>query len=106
MPLTDIRSIHFPYCLQRQADGSYVVLNREYKPLGFKTNAHIDYAGYPIAVKLKRMTAKTAKKLSCDGSANLTSIYLYNDGCVPTRSRKNMQQYLARLEILAKLKVG
>jgi hypothetical protein len=33
MPLGDVRSVHLPYCIQRQSDGTYVVLNREYRGL-------------------------------------------------------------------------
>ena len=106
MPLTDIRSIHFPYCPKRQRDGKYVVLNREHKPLGFKTSDHINYDDYPIAVELEEMTANLATRLSCKGSADLADIFLYDDGCIPTSNRANMQQYLARLEILATLKVA
>ena len=37
MPLGDFRSVFMPYCLRKQKDGRYVVLNREYKPVGFFT---------------------------------------------------------------------
>ena len=106
MPLGDVRAVHLPYCLERLEDGRYVILNREYKPIGFKTSSWIDYEKYPIAVKFKRLTAKTAEKISARASGNLKEIYLYNDGCVPTRSAKNMEAYLKRLEILAKLKLA
>ena len=106
MPLNDFRSVHLPYCLKRLPDGRYVVLNREYKPLGFKTSAQVHYEEYPIAVKFKGLTQKVAAKLSYKGSEDLDSIFLYNDGCIPTRSAQNMQDYLHRLEILAKLKLA
>jgi hypothetical protein len=41
MPLGDFRSIYLPYCLDKQADGSWLVLNREYKPVGFNTKSHV-----------------------------------------------------------------
>jgi len=104
MPLHDFRSVHLPYCLTKQADGKYVVLNREYKPIGFKTKDWIDYEKYPVAVKIKGLTAKVAAKISYKGSVDLENIYLYNDGCIPTKSAKNMQAYLNRLEVLAKLR--
>jgi hypothetical protein len=106
MPLGDIRSVVLPYVLKRLEDGRYVVLNREYKPVGFLTRVHVKYEDYPIALKLRGLTAAVAKKLSCDGSANLDLIGLYDDGCVPTQSKKNMDAYLERLARLAKLKVA
>ena len=106
MPLGDVRSVHLPYCIQRQPDGSYVILNREYKPLGFKTMEHINYADHPVAVRLRGLRPATAAKLSYDGSSDLKAIYLYNDGTNPSRSAKNMIAYLERLNRLAKLKIG
>lgn len=105
MPLGDVRSVHLPYCIERQSDGTYVVLNREHKPLGFKTGRHLDYAAYPISVKLRGLGAVTTAKISYNGSSDLSRIYLYNDGCIPTRSSTHMAAYLKRLAQFAKLKV-
>jgi hypothetical protein len=103
MSLKDFRSVHLPYCLTRQSDGRYVVLNREYKPLGFQTEEFVKYEDYPIAVKIKGLTPLKASKLSCKGSSDIDNIFLYNDGCIPTRSPAFMKTYLDRLAILAKL---
>ena len=105
MPLGDFRSVFFPYCLKKQEDGRYAVLNREYKPVGFFTREYITYANYPVLVKLKGLTAKKAAKLSWKGDEQTDEIFLYNDGCVPTHSKANMHAYLAKLELLAKLSV-
>lgn len=60
MPLYDFRSVHLPYCLEKQEDGSYVVLNREYAPIGFTQRK--DYNQLPIFVKIKNLTPKLAEK--------------------------------------------
>jgi hypothetical protein len=104
MPSHDFRSVHLPYCIKKLPDGNHIVLNRNYKPIGFRTTAQLDYEAYPIGVKFKRLTAKTVAKLSFKGSSDADAIYLYNDGSIPTASAKNMQAYLERLGILAKLK--
>lgn len=105
MPLHDVRSVFLPYCVQRQADGRYAVLNREYKPVGFWTEAHVVYEKHPTLVKLPGLTPKVATLLSYKGSANTKSIYLYNDGCVPTDSLRAMEAYMKRLAVLMKLKI-
>ncbi|MEZ2236966.1 hypothetical protein [Microcoleus sp.] len=105
MALNDFRAIFLPYCLDKQSDGRYVVLNRGYKPIGFKTRENIKYEDYPICVELKGIGSVTAAKLSFEGDPNTDRIYLYNDGCVPTQSAEHMKNYLERLKILAKLKV-
>jgi len=106
MGLGDFRSVYLPYCIQKQADGSFIVLNREYKPLGFNSIEHFDYKDYPISSKIKGLTAKTIKKLSWNGRMQDNSIFLYNDSSIPTRSKKNMKKYLEKLEILAKYKLS
>ncbi len=105
MSLNDFRAVFLPYCLEKQPDGRVAVLNREYNPIGFKTREHIKYEDYPVCVKLKNLSSATAVKLSYKGDSNTDKIYLYNDGCVPTEKSEYMQNYLKRLEILAKLKV-
>lgn len=93
-----------PYCLQKQPDGRYAVLNRDYKPLGFTTAEELNYASYPILVKL-RMRPATAAKLSFKGDPDVNSIFLYSDGSVPTRSAAHMRSYLEKLALLAKLRI-
>lgn len=70
MALKDFRAVFFPYCLDKQPDGQYVVLNREYKPIGFKTREHIKYQDYPVYVELKGIDSATAAKLSYTGDSN------------------------------------
>ena len=105
MPLGDFRSIFLPYCIVKQPDGRYAVLNREYKPVGFNTDDLVQYEDFPVLVKFKSFTKAKATKISYAGSDDLDRVYLYNDGCVPTQSKENMQAYLARIELLAKLAV-
>jgi hypothetical protein len=101
----DFCFVHLPYSLKRLEDGRYVVLNRGYKPIGFQTNEKVDYTAYPIAVKFKGLTVKVAAKISVPSSENLENIFLYDSHSIPTVSSKNMQDYLKRLEVLAKLKI-
>lgn len=99
------RWMFLPYCLQRQEDGSYVVSNRRYKPVGITRMDHVDYAEYPVRVRFKRLTAATAKALSWSGSEDLEKIFLYNDGTIPTSSEENWRAYSKRLQRLANLQV-
>lgn len=98
----EIRITCLPYCLQRLESGHYVLLNRRYKPIGFTTGEYINYADYPIAHTLN-LTESIVKSLAWNGEFQDDKIYLYNDGCIPTRSAEHMQAYLQRLAILAAL---
>lgn len=81
---TDFRAVYFPYCIEKLPDDSWVVLNRQYKPVGFNTSAFINYEQYPVSAKLKGIGPAVAKKLSYSNEASGDRIYLYNDGCIPT----------------------
>lgn len=102
----ELRHTHFPYCIAKQEDGTYVITNRNYKPIGFMTGDWVDYNDSPIGVKIKGLTAKVAAKLDHQGREDINSIFLYGDGCTPTSDKKSMDAYLARLAILMKLKIA
>lgn len=105
MSLSDFRSVFFPYCMRKQEDGRYAVLNREYKPVGFFTRDHVTYAEHPVLVDLKGLTKAKAAKLSDTGRDDPNEIFLYNDATNPVLSKANMDVYLAKLAILAKLSI-
>lgn len=105
MALGDFRAVFFPYCLKRQDDGRYAILNREYKPVGFFTPDWINYPDYPVLVKLKGLTQAVAAKLSISEETQLETIFLYSDATNPINSKENMRTYFSKLEILAKLTV-
>lgn len=101
-----LRKSFFPYCLDRQPDGTYAVLNRDYKPLGLATKEHVQYADYPCLVKLPGLTPAMAAQLSAKASPDTQRVYLYDDGCVPTDSQPKWDAYQRRLQLLAALQIG
>lgn len=106
MPINSTRAIYLPYCVQQLGDKTWVILNRNYKPLGSGTTDYVEYEDIPIAFRIAKITPAQAKKISYKGDADATEIiYLYDDGCVPTYSKKDMAAYLPRLEALMKLKL-
>lgn len=102
---TDVRATCFPYCLQKQQDGRYVLLNRRYKPLGFYTAEFVNYDDFPVALKIEGLSKQVIAKLDWRGEEKDGRIYLYNDSCNPITSSENMTAYLERLAILSKLQV-
>lgn len=105
MPLNDVRSVFLPYVVERQPDGRYAILNREYKPVGFWTRSYVRYDDFPVLVKLKGLTPARAAKISYEGSTDTDRMYLYYDDCVPTASAAHMTAYLKRLAVLAALQI-
>ena len=99
----EIRSIYMPYCIQRLDGRRYVILNRNYKPIGMRTADYIDYTQH--GVEITGLGPATITKLSYEGSNNPANIFLYDDASNPTRSQANMDAYINRLAILARLKI-
>lgn len=104
MPLNNFISVVLPYCLKRLEDGTYVILNREYKPIGFKTREHIEYEDFPITHKIKGITKKTAEKLSWKGDNNLDTIFLYDGTNIISSIKMNL--YLEKIKIISKYKIA
>lgn len=101
----DLLSIAFPYCLHREG-GGWVILNREYKPIGFCTSDFVDYSTLPIVHRVQGLTLSVRSRLDCLGRAQRDWIYLYNDGCNPRNGSANMRAYLRRFILLAKLSLA
>lgn len=105
MPHRDFGTRFFPYCLEKQEDGCYAVLNLNYKPVGFYTTDWVEYEEYPVLVRIKGLTKAKVAKLTDKGKTDLDKIFLYNEKTNPVRSKANMRLYLAKLEILAGLSI-
>lgn len=102
----ELRRTHFPYCLRKQPDGSYVLLNRKYKPIGFLTQEHVAYEDHPVGMQLKGLGPKLAEVLDVNGRADPDSIYLYDNGSRPTKNEACMNDYLKKLGLLMTIKVS
>ncbi|MEI8609954.1 hypothetical protein P4S70_13575 [Enterovibrio sp. Hal110] len=104
MGFKNVRAVYFPYCLEKQEDGSWLLLNRNYKPVGLNTGEFIDYDQYPVSMKIKGLGPATLRKLSHHDGELGNKVFLYNGSCVPTSSAEAMSKYLKKLEIILRLK--
>lgn len=102
--MSEARAFLFPYCIKQLEDGRYIVLNRNYKPLGVQSGDWVVYEEHPSAINLE-ITKSIAEKLSWVGEGCTDTIYLYNDGCIPTDAKEHMNAYLKRLSVLAAVKL-
>jgi hypothetical protein len=102
MTANNLLSVALPYCLERMVDGTYVVLNRKYKPIGFQTQEHVEYENFPVIHKIQGITKEIAENLSWNGSDTLGKIYLYVTN--PTLSVREWKSYSEKLKILSKCK--
>lgn len=103
MHLPEFRSAFLPYCLVQTKPGYYAVLHREYKPLGQTSDEWADYSQH--AVRIKGISPAMAKQLSARGDPDLERIYLYNDGCIPSRNAQAAKSYFKRLNMLLRLQI-
>lgn len=101
----DFRQVYLPYALQQLADGSYLPVNRRYKPLGVTSGDFVDYEACKAG--RVRVTPAMARKLDVHGVGDLDgpAIYLYDDSSNPEASKAAWDAYAARLAVLSKAKV-
>lgn len=86
---------NLPYTVREHEPGKYLLLNREYKPLGFMAQA--GGHGQEYAVYGDHLLAGSPGLLDSD-------LYFYNDGTTPWESAKNWTAYQkAVLRFLEKL---
>jgi hypothetical protein len=91
------------YCLVQCADGRWLVLNRQYKPLNTGITRWVDYdtcAGIRIT-----LTDRQVATLTSDGHPpahrwGYRKVWLYRDETSPDRSKALLLQYLARVTVL------
>ena len=74
-----------PYCLERLADGRYVLLNRSYKPVGMTTTDWVDYTDHAIC--LPDLDPATATAMSFKGTRCWIEFSSMTDGADPTTSK-------------------
>ncbi len=99
-------SLFLVYCLDRLPDGSYVALNRRYKPVGFTCTELVDYEAYPVRFKFKRsLSARQIAALSWDGNTSAERIQLYSESCDPMNGAHHLAAYFERLERLGRYQV-
>lgn len=84
-----------PYGAVSTTGDAHLLVNRNYKPLGSPST---DFAQYEAFPHLHLMLDGTVRPtFAAPGSSQP---FLYNDGCLPWRSRENARAYLARLRAL------
>jgi hypothetical protein len=100
--LDDICRYFLPYCLQLQTNGYYVVLNRQYKPLGYP-DGHFEYEKYAEHLPVRD---ESALSWTVDRSPGIA--HLYSDLTCPSRTDGNYKyynwdMYLPKLRLLRQL---
>lgn len=91
---------HLPYCIMHIDTDRYIILNRNYKPLGQTSFDYVDYRKHPSVIHMK-ITEKQAIKLSYDGFIKSDCIYFYDNSDTVLRNTQAFNDYIARLKLLA-----
>jgi hypothetical protein len=109
MPLGRVAHTHFPYCLQKTKDGNWLILNRNYKPLGTTSKEWVDYDDHADRMAIDNRTIAALKKLAVndipDKPDDLGLFYFYDDGSMPTESVADWDRYSKILRMLAGAKL-
>jgi len=113
--------IYYPYCIKMISERKIVVLNRNYKPLGYTSRLYVDYNDYAVPIKMTKtliekisvhfqeykeclpILTKRRDRLLKSHNDYLARgfVFLYDDCTNPAKSKKHMDVYLKKLGFLA-----
>lgn len=104
----DVKLWFMPYCVRRQPDGRYAILNRRMVPVGLVlpdpasrderlSDAHL--------VRLPGLTPMAARLISWDGSEDTEAVYLYKSADRVILPEETFEAYASRLYVLMQLVV-
>lgn len=108
--MKDIRARFLPYCLQKM-DHGWIILNREYKPLGykegFKADDMVDYETHRSVVSIPGLTERVQRLISWNGEPinDDGQLWLYTEATIPVDDARSAKSYFERLLRLMKLKI-
>jgi hypothetical protein len=87
--------LELPYVIQKtESRRAYILVNRDYKPVGVDSYNHVDYERYPnLHVRLTPEQLKTV-------TLRPHTHGLFDDGTTPWRKRADAQAYIGRLRNL------
>ena len=87
-----------PYVIEELAENKFVILNRNYKPIGLRLDCFVDYEDYSIFMKLTKKDK--SKFITHDHAPNM--YWLYDDLTNPFLSKKksNKEKYFELLDLL------
>lgn len=90
-----------PYVIFQDLDGTFLLLNRFYKPCGTVCHARdwVDYATSTQRFRVRGLTPEIAARISVKGDPGISWITLYHDGCRPQDSNKNRCALFKRLKM-------
>jgi hypothetical protein len=104
MPLTNYRQIFMPYCIKKLGPDKWVVLNREYKPLGMSDRSRMyDYDSFAVKLKITKKLAEKLAILDNTTQSPKDMIFLYSASNPPINS-SSMGGYLEKIGLLMNLK--
>jgi hypothetical protein len=90
-----------PYIIRQEKDGTYLLLNRHFKPVGMvpRPGDWVDYATSTQRFRVRGLTPEIAAKISVKGDPDTGWIVLYHDGCRPQDSDKHRRALLRRVKL-------
>lgn len=109
MPIGHLAHTHLPYCIQKTHDGKWLVLNRNYKPLGVVSKDWVDYDNHPDRVALDHRSVAALKRVAVyeieDQPDDPGILYFYKDGQGIADTNADWTTYAKVLQVLGRAKV-
>jgi len=109
MPIGKVAHTHLPYCIQATADGKWLVLNRNYKPVGTTSKDWVDYDSHPDRVALDGRTLAALRRVAVNvipaEPGDPEVIYFYDDSSMPTEGDAHWASYAKAISVLMNARI-
>ena len=112
MPLTNFFRINLPYGIAIKEDGSAMVFNREYLPVGINQRSEelqLDRTTIPVWTHYKGLTEKLLLRIAGNGqidrydNGKIKKVWLYDDSTNPSVHQEYWAQYSEKVQLLSNL---
>ena len=97
--------VFLPYCAQRLNGDTYILVGRDYKPIGLPQDGWVKWSDHPLVYEIADLNPAAARAISWNRDANTDWIYFYNDGCAPWLGAKALAAYEERLAKFLELSI-
>lgn len=99
--MSKFQKVYMPYGMRELQGGRWELFNRHYHALG----EPLMFTKKPSAALLSFLNGQAKQGTQTDPDSGLTTVWFYEDICVPSDSDSHWQAYSAKLQKLASLKV-
>jgi len=95
----DFANTCLPFCIERQPDGAFMILNGNFLPIGVASSSReVDFCEWPIYHKLSFIKKENIPSFSCWIEPNKGRLFLCDDPKLLYTDPARLDAYMRRLQ--------